>query len=127
MVTVSLPGIQRCSLNWSNIKVPRLQLSKSVYVWIILLPMLPLIFTGKNDVHILTSFDPVLIDVHFISSWLLVVGSVVATLSVPFFDLFFSILIQCSIVGCQPLQTLHCLLLEQLFALCFFKIPSRQP
>ena len=92
---------------------------------ITLLPLLPLIFTGT--VHILITFDPVLIDPHFTSSWLLVVASVAATSSVSFFDLCFSVLIPCSIVGCRPLQILHCLLLEQLFALCFLEIPSRQP
>ena len=121
---VSLPGIQRWSLDWSNIKVPWLQLSKIVYVRITLLPQLPLIFTGTT-VHILITFDPVLIDAHFTSSWLLAVASVAATSSVPFFNLFFSILTPCIIAGCWPLQTLYCFLLGQLFALCSFEIPYR--
>ena len=104
MVTdASLPGIQRWYLNWSNIKVPRLHLSQSGYLRITLLPLLTLIFTGT--VHILITFDPVLIDAHFTSSWLLAVGSVVATSLVPFFDFFFSILIPHSIAGCRPLLT----------------------
>ena len=62
MVTdASLPGLQRY-LNWSNIKVPRLHLSQSAYLRITLLPLLTLIFTGA--VHILITFDPVLIDAH---------------------------------------------------------------
>ena len=87
-----------------------MQLSKSVCVQIILLPLLPLIFTGTVNTFI--TFDPVLIDAHFTSSWLIwcrcfsyLSGS--SFLFLLNFDLY-------SIVGCRPLQTLNCLLLEQL-------------
>ena len=75
---------------------------------ITLLPLFLLIFVGTVHIHI--TFGPVLIDEHLTSSWLLAVASVEATLSVPLFDLFFSILISCSFVGCRTLQTLHCLM-----------------
>ena len=51
-----------------------MQPSKSASVRITLLPLLLLIFTGT--VHILITFDPVLVDVHFTSYWLLGVAQV---------------------------------------------------
>ena len=76
-----------------------MQLYKCAYVRITLLPFLPLIFTGT--LQILITFDPVLIDAHFTLSLLLAVASVAATSSVSLFDFFLSILIPCSIEGCQ--------------------------